>query len=403
MTSQIILILCTILLIAYVFDLTSKRTKIPSVILLLALGWGLQQASHAIQIEIPDFNETLPVLGTIGLILIVLEGSLDLKIDKKTRPVILKAFVLALLPLGILAVVLAFAFNILEGYEWEISLLNALPFCIISSAIAIPSVQYLSQKNKSFIIYESSLSDIIGVIIFNFIALNSTYNFETFGYFFLEILIIIAISLISTILLSLVLSRLNHHIKFGPILLLVVLIYTVTKIYHLPGLIFIMIFGLTLSNVDKFNSMKWFKYFKPEKINAEIDQFKDIVAEATFLIRSLFFILFGFVIKTSEIIDLQTLPWAIGIVLCIIILRLITLSIFRLKIFPVLFIAPRGLITILLFFSILPEDKIPLVNNAMIIQVILLSTLLMMFGLLFSKKEEVEEIISDNHDSIHNS
>lgn len=387
MTTQILLIVCVILLLSYIFDLTSKKTKIPTVILLLLMGWGLKQGTLAFQIETPDLKDILPVLGTVGLILIVLEGSLDLEIDKHTLPVIRKSFFLALFPFLIMAFGLAYAFHYFGGYDFEKSLLNAIPFCIISSAIAIPSVQNLSQLNKTFITYESSLSDIVGVVIFNFVALNTNYNIESFGFFFLEILIVIVISLVATILLSLLLSRLNHHIKFGPILILVVLIYAITKIYHLPGLIFIMIFGLTLSNIDQFNSRKWFKHFKPEKMNAEIEQFKDIVAEATFLIRSLFFILFGFLIETTEVFDTATLSWSGAIVGGILVLRVIFLSIIGLKIFPLLFIAPRGLITILLFFSILPEDVIPIVNNSMIIQVILLSIIIMMLGMLFSKKE----------------
>jgi hypothetical protein len=58
----------------------------------------------------------------------------------------------------------------------------------------------------------------------------------------------------------------------------------------------------------------------------------------------------------------------------------------------IVYIAPRGLITVLLFLSIKPADALPLFNNALIIQVILLSTLFMMFGLMFTKKE-VEPIL----------
>jgi hypothetical protein len=35
-----------------------------------------------LDIEIPDLTSTLPILGTIGLILIVLEGSLELELNK---------------------------------------------------------------------------------------------------------------------------------------------------------------------------------------------------------------------------------------------------------------------------------------------------------------------------------
>ena len=79
MTTTIIITFCVLLLIAYVFDLTSSKTKIPSVILLLLLGWSVRQLTVLLDIHLPDFSPILPVLGTVGLILIVLEGSLELE------------------------------------------------------------------------------------------------------------------------------------------------------------------------------------------------------------------------------------------------------------------------------------------------------------------------------------
>jgi hypothetical protein len=67
------------------------------------------------------------------------------------------------------------------------------------------------------------------------------FGLETFGYFFLEILIIIAISFVATILLSFLLNKIQHHIKFVPIVLLIILIYEISKIFHLPALIFILV------------------------------------------------------------------------------------------------------------------------------------------------------------------
>ena len=54
---------------------------------------------------------------------------------------------------------------------------------------------------------------------------------------------------------------------------------------------------------------------------------------------------------------------------------------------PLLFVAPRGLITIMLFLSIPLAKKIDFINNSLIIQVIILSAVLMMLGLMFNKKE----------------
>jgi hypothetical protein len=56
--------------------------------------------------------------------------------------------------------------------------------------------------------------------------------------------------------------------------------------------------------------------------------------------------------------------------------------------FPLLFVAPRGLITILLFLSIDPLSTIPEVNKSLIIQVILLTAVIMMIGLMVTAKQQ---------------
>lgn len=117
-------------------------------------------------IIVPNLNVILPILGTVGLILIVLEGSLELELNRSTKDVVKKSAVIALVPL----VIIAIGFSLFLNYEWGISfkqsLINIIPFCIISSSIAIPSAINLSKEKRQFITYESSLSDIIGVIFF---------------------------------------------------------------------------------------------------------------------------------------------------------------------------------------------------------------------------------------------
>jgi len=111
MTTTIIITFCVLLLIAYVFDLTSPKTKIPSVILLLVLGWSVRQIILLLDIHLPDFSPILPVLGTVGLILIVLEGSLELELNKSKFGLIRKSFFGALVSMIALAFLLAFAFR----------------------------------------------------------------------------------------------------------------------------------------------------------------------------------------------------------------------------------------------------------------------------------------------------
>jgi hypothetical protein len=286
-----------------------------------------------------------------------------------------------------LAFLLAFAFSYFGHFNLKDSLTNAIPFCVISSAIAIPSVRNLSSHSKEFVIYESSFSDILGVLIFNFLALNETIDAVSFGHFALQLLIIIIVSFIATIALSFLLHKIEHHIKFVPIILLVVLIYAVSKIYHLPGLIFILLFGLFIGNLDELKQFKWIEKFKPDELNVEVNKFRELVVEAAFLIRALFFLLFGYLIETAEVLNTNTIVWAVAIVFFIFLFRAIQLKLSKLPLQPLLFVAPRGLITILLFLSIEATQTISLVNKALIIQVIILSAFIMMIGLMANKTQ----------------
>jgi len=395
MAVTVIITFCVLLLIAYVFDLTSSKTKVPSVILLLLLGWSVRQLTTFFDIQLPDLSPALPGLGTIGLILIVLEGSLELELNKSRYVLIRKSISSALISMIALAFFLAFAFQQYGNFGFKDSLTNAIPFCVISSAIAIPSVRNLSSGNKEFVTYESSLSDISGVLLFNFLVLNEIIDRFSFGNFALQLIIITAVSFVATIGLSFLLSKIEHHIKFVPIILLIVLIYAVSEIYHLPGLIFILLFGLSIGNLDELKRFKWIEKFKPDELNREVIKFKELTIEGTFLVRALFFLLFGYLIETGEVLNAGTLRWTLFIVFFIFVFRAVQLKLSRLPLLPLLFVAPRGLITILLFLSIEPAHTISIVNKSLIIQVIVLTSLLMMFGLMVTRSKKKVENYND--------
>jgi uncharacterized membrane protein YjdF len=94
----------------------------------------------------------------------------------------------------------------------------------------------------------------------------------------------------------LLLNKIDHHIKFVPIILLIILIYEISKIFHLPALIFILVFGLSIGNLDELKGYQWTKVFL-DLLNKEVAKFKELIIEATFLVRALFFLLFGYLIK----------------------------------------------------------------------------------------------------------
>ena len=394
MTSAIIISICVLLLIAYIFDVSSPKTRIPSVILLLLVGWAVRQGANFLGLHIPDLSPILPVIGTVGLILVVLEGSLEVELNRSKLGLIVRSTVVALLPIILLSMLLAMAFEHFDGISFRTGLLNAIPLCVISSTIAISSSQNLPTKDSEFVTYESSLSDIFGVIFFNFVVRNEVIDLSSFTEFGAQIVIILVVTVAATLGLSFLLGKTKHHVKFLPIILLIILIYTIAKMYHLPALIFIFVLGLFIGNLDKFERFRFMKRLRPEILVKEVSRLQELTKEITFSIRSLFFLLFGYLIETSELLNTNTLVWAIAISGGIFLVRFIFLKLSGQNVFPLLFIAPRGLITILLFISIPVGQTTNLVNNSLIIQVIIITALIMMIGLMTTGNGK-EKIASD--------
>lgn len=388
MTVAVTITLCALLLLAYVFDLSAARTRIPTVILLLALGWLVRQATDFLRIPVPGMDAILPALGTVGLILIVLEGSLELELNRERFGLVAKASLMALIPMLLLCAGIAMLFMFQSGAAWQPALANAIPLAVISSAIAIPSARFLRRNQREFITYESSLSDIYGVILFNFITLNNYFGAETFGIFLLQLLLMLLISFLATAGLAFLMSRSRHKVKFIPIMIILILIYSLSKILHLPALVFILLFGLFLGNLDRLEGIKFIQHLQPKRLEHEVHRFAEITAEVTFLIRSLFFLLFGYLIETHELLNPDSFVAAITITAGIFLFRYLSLLVLRIAPWPVLFIAPRGLITILLFLSIPMGMQLDTAGRSLIIQVIILCALVMMFGMMAVRPEK---------------
>nr|MCU0348927.1 AbrB family transcriptional regulator [Saprospiraceae bacterium] len=133
-TYEIIILLCGLVIFSYLFDLFARRTKVPSVLLLLATGIGLKFIADAFNFEGINFTGILPVLGTIGLILIVLEGALELHFTPEKKRVILKSLGAAFVLLVVSTLLIGWLFTYITDAPYKTCLLNAVPYSTISSA-----------------------------------------------------------------------------------------------------------------------------------------------------------------------------------------------------------------------------------------------------------------------------
>ena len=384
---------------AYIFDLTATKTRIPSVILLLFLGWSVKLLSKQLNFYIPDLEVFLQIFGVLGLILIVLEGALEIEFDRSKFQLIKKTSLISFISLIALSICIAIVFQFFQSGNFRDGLINALPFCVISSAIAIPSVKHLSKYRNEFIIYESSLSDIIGVILFNFLMYNSIVDFLSVAEFTLQLAILAIISFVATIVLSVLMSKIEHRVKFAPIIILLILIYALSEILHLPALVFILVFGLFIGNINRLQQFRYIEKLKPDIIDKEVTKFYELIKETGFIIRAIFFLIFGFIIETSELFNVSTFLLSSIIVALVFIFRIAILKLFKIKLFPLVFISPRGLLTILLFLIIPSEMQIGIVNKSVVLQVIVISTIVMMIGIMLTKRDVSNLVDRDNNAS----
>ena len=399
MTNYIILALCLLVLLAYLFDITSKYSKIPGVILLIGLGIAIQVLVDTTGLKIPDMEQLLPVIGTVGLILIVMEASMDLKLGKKKLGLIIKSASAAIFLFAFFVAIMTLIMFKLLGYPVIDSLLNAIPFGIISSAVAISSASNLNHEQKEFVVYESSFSDIVGILAFDFILLYQfSIGYGLMNYAFKGVLTIL-VAVVITSALAMLLHKITYHINYIIILTSVVMVYALAKMIHLPALLLVMAFGMALANYKLVQNTVIRRYVDFDKFGNDLVSFKKIMTEFTFVVRSFFFIMFGYYSKLEGLFDLHNIIAALAIITGIYLLRVIFLWKFlKIPVFPFLFFSPRGLITILLFLSIPAASRIGPINEEVVTLVILLTILLMMIGNIFYRQKIIPD---EDYGSVH--
>ena len=400
--SLIILFSATII-VSYFFNIYAKKSGIPAVLMLIVSGVLINFSLIISGIEKPNLFPILEVLGVVGLILIVLEAALDLELLKEKIGVITKSLLVA--TIGLVATSYVSAEFLCYVFEMTIieALLFTIPLSILSSAIILPSIDSLDEYKKEFMIYESTFSDILGIVGFYSVMsfLGPDSKSEIYGEVFSNLIFTIVFSVIASYILIYIFQKLKGHNKLFLLISILLLLYAIGKLFHLSSLIIILIFGVILNNYKLFFKGGLIKLIDHEKVTSVLADFKVITGESAFVIRTFFFIIFGWSISLSSMFNLKTVAVGGAILLIIYTIRTISLILFSGKnIFPQVFLAPRGLITILLFFAIPKSITEQYDFNGVLLFVIFISCIIMTSGLIRYKKNQ--ETIKENADSLEN-
>ena len=385
-----------VVILSYFANLLARRTNIPSVLVLIAMGIAIRQGLRAVGLNhIPFEGLVLELLGTVGLIFIVLEAALELELRRDKLTLILRSATLALAALvlstGAIAAFLHFAL-VMPVFNATV---YAIPLSIMSSAIIIPSVGGLSPASREFMVYESTFSDIFGIMAFYLLLGNQ--EAASGG----EVLTNVAINLLGTLVISVavayamvyVLQKIESGVRLFLSIAVLLLIYAIQKLFHLSPLILILIFGLMLNN-HKLFFPDWLgitngwpgKLLKDARMKALHHDFHILTLESAFVIRTFFFVLFGMTVSLGVLLDLDVLLQGLVISVLLYLVRLLLLKVMNQEpLSPLLYIAPRGLITVLLFFAIESQYAalvVPAFDQGVLLVVILTTSLVMTASLI---------------------
>ena len=386
----VVIAVCLILILSYQFNWISKISRIPSVLLLILLGIGIRIGLDYLDVRTGNLMSLLQVIGIVGLIMIVLEASLELELKREKRTLILKSFFLALFSLGACIVFITWLLNRFVIDDLFSAILYSVPLSVVSSAIVIPSVGSLLKQKREFLIYESTFSDILAIMVFFYLL--SNINMASVGSIVLNVSVNLGITIILSVVIGYVmvilLDKLQSQVKLFLLIAVLVLLYSIGKLFHFSSLVMILVFGIILNNSPIFFSGRMKRWIDLPALKVVQNDFQILTMESTFFIRTFFFVIFGITLELGNLLDKRAALISLAIISGIYLIRAVILKIFLVKrIFPEVFVSPRGLITILLFFSIPVSYQSLSFNPGILLYVILSTSMIMALSLMVKGRD----------------
>lgn len=379
-----------VIVLSHFFNVLAEKTSIPSVLMLILSGILIRLGLDQVGEGVADLMPSLEILGIVGLIMIVLEAALDLQLSKDTLPLIGRSLLIAFLCLLVSSAGIAFLIQAFIPMEFVKAMLYSTPLSIMSSAIIIPSVAGLVTPKKDFMIYESAFSDILGIMLFYFvISLLESGGQVAAVQFGGSLIVTILVAIVASYVLVFLFKDMKGHVRLFLLISVLLLLYALGKLMHMSPLLIILIFGMALSNHQTV-----FRVFKNDFANPDEDpiekiekEFHLITMETAFVVRTFFFVIFGMTIDLDALVNMDVFVISAFVLGILYLVRFIFLKIFlKDGIIPELWIAPRGLITILLFFAIPAEYASSDFNSGILLYVIIISSVIMTFSLIYNRR-----------------
>jgi len=378
-----------IIFAAHLFTALFERTRIPDVLPLIFIGILVGPVLKIISPN--DFGYVGPLLSAVALTLMLFEGGSHLTLDILKKS--LKDSVILSLTTFILTLIISITitYNFI-GYDIKPSIFIGSVLGSISPAVVVPIVKMLnlSDKTKSTLVVESAITDVLSIII----ALGILKTFQSNQNSILEF---IGSKLIGSIFMSIIVgfcgavswSIILKKIRKFPntiftSLAFIFLIYGLSENFGYSGPITVLIFGISLANLDKI-PINIVQKFGTDHLTEFTNIEKTLFSEVIFLVKTFFFIFLGISIQFS---NFKIVVFAIVLTITIYIGRLLATRFLYPKdtsiseVAMISFIIPKGLAAAVLaevpMHMDLPLEILPMFFEirAIIYMIILFSILL---------------------------
>ena len=286
--------------LGHALDWFFEKTKIPDLLILVALGYLLGPIFQLIQVS--DLGKVGGFFSTTALIVILYQGGLQINardLVKSSLPA------LSLTALGFSLTAL-FGFLIsLPFFGWQMALLFGVGIGSTSSAIVIPMVKNLSvsSKTKNVLSLESAFTDVLTIVIFLVCLeaiLDNSFEFE-------KILIGIGpktvLSIVLGAMLTVIWAALKKH--FNHILKMsfageawALFSYGIIEVSGYNGAMGVLSLGFCLKNLNLLAPLPSVN----RALNITPVNFKDLalLEEISLILKTFFFIYLGLIINFSD-------------------------------------------------------------------------------------------------------
>ena len=308
-----------LLVLAFVANRLVRFTRVPDVIILMATGVLIGPVLHWVNPDI--FRGVTHGFGSLALILILFEGGLELKLRE-----ILKhfgsGFFLSVFSYVLSSAAVAGACRFALHFPWlDAALIGAVLGCI-SSSIILPVLQqvHLRREVKVTLVVEASLGDAFAVLAVSTlldIASGGNAAPKTVIWALGSSLVLAgAAGILAGMLWSYLLPVLSEQ-RFWHVLTFAAVLLVYSGVHFLRGneLVTVLVFGLTLSNIqavrkrlrfDETTGSDWFNEMpiqdeKGRSPNHPRDQMLTFHGELAFLLRTFFFVLLGALVDYADL------------------------------------------------------------------------------------------------------